>query len=439
MRSRTYKTIAVLVLLFIVVLTGMAIFWRDRKPEYLYSDSLRNDFPKNLIVAHRKGMVKLCYAPICGQYQKQAEVLNIAPRQIVFMGDYILGYQGTTLYRWDKNLTSSIRRDLGQITAIAANSQNAFVAVGQNFIILNQDLEEVSRLLLFSRAYKAVDSIVICQNTAYLLDDIRIPIYLFRIDITHPASPKIIGIIELSMKYGHAYEQWLIPQLNQWLISYISNYDFGYRRGQSIHVTFMKMDKEKASDTSPEARTRLNELLGKDGTGIHFIRLTDWNDLKNEYNRFADGKPYFILGITPLPPTWAIVRSYPESIHQPEIKYQLVKISSVQEKIAFVYTLALPDFTDLRRVGGISRAMLIKYQSDYLFISPGAKVKVPSWGYLFFREPAWRQETLEEYAFEGIDNMDILQILDVKDRPTVLFTSNLKRYGIQGITDLLPY
>ncbi len=221
---------------FLCIGTITLYLWKIQQPisnpTSLNPSILREDFPKNLVISGRKGMVKLKYDPTSQQYQKVAELKNVSFRELFGDANNIFSYKDDTIYRIGKDFTINVSKKVGKISSMAVNDENVFIAVETDFIILNKELEEVSRLFLEIRMDKEIDNIIIHDNKAYLMDNIRYPIYLFCVDVTNIKLPKIITTIFLLDVEIYPLNQWLNTEDEQWLLTYYSP----KRGAYNIHI-----------------------------------------------------------------------------------------------------------------------------------------------------------------------------------------------------------
>lgn len=126
-------------------------------------------------------------------------------------------YFDTLLEEMHHLLRSDKKRFLGPwtvlIDSLASSDKAIFVSTYGNFIAFDKNFNKLSSVQL----YDAQD-ILIYKNTAYLLDDIVFPLYIYRVDIENPENLKITERISIKGPNQHLYDQWINPELNQWLV-----------------------------------------------------------------------------------------------------------------------------------------------------------------------------------------------------------------------------
>ncbi len=515
--------IAICVLSVVAVLISVPYLLQE-EPESLNPNILRKDFPNHLIIASRNGLVKFVYDSSIRQYKKIATIKNIVARQIVSINKEIFCYQDDTVYRINEDFVIHSYKKLGKISVIESSGQNIFLASTKEFIILNKDLEEVSRITLPIPEEKVVENIIIYNNIAYLLDNAILPIYLFCIDIKNIKVPRVIRYITMLLKWGNAYNQWLNPELGQWLICYgqletsseAGHFIFIDSMIDSVRPHFEKKDfikpeeivrkLKKATQKKEPNSFSLKKKLSKgfqqqinlynekfmeedlfDNLIVEFnyllkipnlsekirwesklenstIELNNWLFLKEIYpdelsiltinydcrkdndslmddrHRFADGYWYYILGITPIPPTFAIISPRSSKLYQHGNCY-LVQINSENKKIQFYNSLYLKNFLPIfitEHYYYVNKPV-IKYKEDYLFLSPSMQINTDWTAHSTDRRIIPQLQYEEKKAKDKKMHVNLIKIVDVKDKPKVIFSKDFDEYGLDGILDILAY
>jgi hypothetical protein len=326
-------------ILIIAVIGGLWI-WEDQA----YADSTEATFPQGLIVASQNGLVGLVYDPSKQTYQKQAEIAlsdtikggRVYPEQIVAFDNYIFVRLGNKILRFNRKLEKSISKKCGKIGALATDGKSILVAAERSLIILNENLEELDRVgfefgEVYKYAEKDVHDILIHENTAYLLDDVVTPLFLFRVNIKDPKHIRVTERIEFDDVNAHLDRQWLNVELGQWIV--IQSYCSQMGSGQVVHIYSMRGGKKELAKEEVYCFQGMPRgIPGEKGVGIE------------------------IIGITDLPPILAIVRDAEE-------KYHLSQINSENNKISFSSVIDLDDFRTFREV-------IIKRKDNYLFVAP---------------------------------------------------------------------
>jgi hypothetical protein len=458
MNSKTRILIGILII-GIVVISGLWIC-KDRA----YPEPLKRTFPQGLIVASQNGLVNLVYNPSKQMYEKQAEVaLSDIIKEVVVLDNYIFISLRNKVLRFDSRLEKSISKKFGKIGTLATDNKNIFVAAEGSFIVLTKDLEELDRVKLefngYTRPEKNAHDILIYKNTAYLLDNIMRPLFLFRVNIQDPKNIQITEKIKFHGINAHLDEQWLNPELNQWLIIQSYGHRGGY--GQTVHIYSMdegkeplttkkifssivreeyyditldegivKIDKVKGNYVTDE---RINITLVKPQEVDLTIKIfSKWNNIIYTENIALNKNrtSYLVTGYNKerhnIPIKTVEVYSNGKLIHKGsfykekgfkirgitnlppvwaiiqdrEENYYLTQVKSENNKVLFSNLLDLDDIDTYKKV-------IIKHKDNYLFVAP--------------------------------ENRRLLKIIDIEQQPKVILSKDLSEFNVRAIIDILPY
>ena len=324
-------------LIIVIILFGSWWVWRGQA----YSEPLEKTFPHGLIVASHNVLVNLVYNPSKQTYEKQGEI--ILPDRltkplrgftkiigIVSCDNYIFVSTEYEVLKINGKFEKIGTKKFEKIGALATDNKSIFISAENSFIALDKNLRELNRVELGKNAH----DILIYRDTAYLLDDMMIPFFLFRVNIENPKNIQIKQKIEFTDINAHLYTQWLNPGLDQWAVLYEYGHRGGY--GQVILVYSINDGNEPLAGQKTFSCRRIPEVK-MEGLSIR--------------------------GITNLPPIWAIVRDVKD-------KYYLAQISSENNKIAFLKLLELTDIATDEKI-------IIKRREDYLFIASDAYLARP--------------------------------------------------------------
>ncbi|SNQ59693.1 HEAT repeat domain-containing protein [Candidatus Methanoperedens nitratireducens] len=180
-------------------------------------------------------LIKLVYDNVNMIYKKQvayepvdANALTISEKSIFVATSKAILHLNTNLEKVDEInidtlfedkhhlLLSNKKKYLGSwvlIDSLASSDKAVFISTYGNFIALDKSFKKLSSVQL----YDAHD-VLIYKNTAYLLDDIVSPFYVYRVDIENPENIQITERISIKGPNQHLSDQWINPELNQWLI-----------------------------------------------------------------------------------------------------------------------------------------------------------------------------------------------------------------------------
>lgn len=99
------------------------------------------------------------------------------------------------------------------------HDDHVYIGTGGDLVILSSKLEQLARLdLKIKRKGKEVHDIFVQDGQAYLLDNRRVPVLIFRADVAAPAKPKVLQRIWTSGTYAHLTHQWVGKRSKRWAI-----------------------------------------------------------------------------------------------------------------------------------------------------------------------------------------------------------------------------
>lgn len=323
------------ILIGILFVFGFLLFKAESHSEFL-----KGPLPTNLLVASQNGLINFTYDQSKKIYVKKSEVYlfdvfdkitgkDTYPEQIVTCNNYIFVRLQNKILRIDYKFKNPVSKKFGSTGALATDGKNIFVSADNFFIALDLDLKELSRVDIDKNAH----NILIYKNTAYLLDNIVTPVYLFRIDLSRLKNIQITDRFELHGIYAHLDGQWINPELGQWLV--IQSYSHQGGCGQIVHIYSIDKSKDRIAP---------QEIFSYSIAGLM--------------------KGFRIVNETPLPPIWAVLQDKGGKFH-------LAKIDSKNNKVSFSKIFQLDGFQDSLYTTGAN-----KQKDDFLFITSGDLLKV---------------------------------------------------------------
>jgi len=322
---------AILPLVILVMIAAVIISLSVQNQEGNTPRSERRDSPEGLVLVHREGLVALAYPTENGTCDKRAELPLQGARAVIACGDIIFVSTEDELLVFDRTFAQSTSRKFGKMGAIATDGQNVFVGADGSFIALSRDLQELDRVRLEFEGPvhpdKNAHDILIYGDTAYLLDNIMGPLYLFRADIKDPTNLQIQESIVFQGINAHLERQWLNPELNQWCV--VQSFAHRGGSGKIVHIYRMDEGKEQTAAQAIFSQLRIPE--------------------KKE-------EGFDIKGATHSPPIWAAVQDVEE-------KYYLARVESTDNRLSFSDLFQL-HFSDRHR------DIILRRRDDYLFIAP---------------------------------------------------------------------
>jgi hypothetical protein len=160
-------------------------------------------------------------------------------------------HNGTLEAMWDRKSSPSYRSlsadetkqgldSYEQVQVAIYDDGKIYVAANKSLIILDEQLKEVGYLSPLSRdgvyQYKAIDDIMVIDNTAFLVDDIASPLFVFSVDISDAARPTLIHSFGVGGVYGTITNQWFDDASGEWCIQRSTS--SGYSGDQYLVICF---------------------------------------------------------------------------------------------------------------------------------------------------------------------------------------------------------
>ncbi|HEX2066484.1 MAG TPA: hypothetical protein VHI93_06700 [Candidatus Thermoplasmatota archaeon] len=140
--------------------------------------------------------------------------------------------EGSRLLKLDAELRELARIALPRIGTLAFRDGVVWVATPWNLTAHDAGLRETARVAIpipHHPAMKAIDGIMVENGTAFLIDDIVMPFFLFRVDVRDPAQPTYVDRHDLASSQSPRW-QWLDAAGRTWFVENI----FGGREGSSV-------------------------------------------------------------------------------------------------------------------------------------------------------------------------------------------------------------
>ena len=297
-------------------------------------------FPSEIVVATQAGLTKLVFDSAKNSYATENGFFLPNVKSIVSFDGYVFAATESEVIKLNSKLEKVGSKkfegvkDFPSIGSIATDNKHLFVGAEGSFIALNKELEELSRVDLnfgdFFKNFKGknVHDILLYKDTAYLLDNIMYPVYLYRVDIKNPKELKIISDDSIEDIYAHLDGQWLNPEEEQWAV--IQSYSHMGGSGQKVHLFPIK------EDTGPSYKV------------IDNYTYSTAPEKKT--------KGFRIEAVTPLPPVWAVVEDA-------EDKYYLAQIKSDGNELFF------EDFFELSDIAP-NTEIVLGNKNNYVFVAP---------------------------------------------------------------------
>ncbi|HHH76552.1 MAG TPA: hypothetical protein ENL03_05970 [Phycisphaerae bacterium] len=172
--------------------------------------------------------------------------------------------------------------------SMAADVNGLYVSYGGDFICYDVDLKEVARIELEVSAGKKKNAhdILVHNGTAFLLDNVMYPIYVFTVDVSKLAEAKIVHRTELQGINHHLVSQWLSDKSSCWYILSSSS----HRGGRNQEVNYARFDGKKLKFIEAESPSWFWSRRGGETKGTSVLAVTKsvpaWAVLKEKNNQF---------------------------------------------------------------------------------------------------------------------------------------------------------
>ncbi|MDA3864547.1 MAG: hypothetical protein PF689_11840 [Deltaproteobacteria bacterium] len=136
------------------------------------------------------------------------------------------------------------------------HDNHLLLGTGRDFVVLNSRFRKIARLdLNIHKRGKEVHDITVHNGQALLLDNIRVPILIFRVNISNPAQPRVIERINEDGIYAHLVHQWVDVPKKRWGI-FMNTHG---RCGTTQHLLLLKL----YPDTTKSSPDTIQSKLGK--------------------------------------------------------------------------------------------------------------------------------------------------------------------------------
>ncbi|MBU1218219.1 hypothetical protein KKF34_14385 [Myxococcota bacterium] len=220
---------------------------------------------------------------------------------------------GKYIYAVDKKLLAHPvwkTKEGFKIGAATIHKNNILIASQGSLIILNAQFKEVSRVDFKLSRQKEGHDIIMNGDEAMILDNVVIPIFLFRVDISNPEKPVLLDRIQDMATWAHLKFQWLDTKSKRWAVLRTSS----NRCGTTESILTMDI---KTPASPVEHKSGRDHFMEKSDSILNIF--TPWTYSSGHCNRFAVGfKKKF-----PMKRRKLIMRSkkhkHPEMISMPAI------------------------------------------------------------------------------------------------------------------------
>ena len=190
--------------------------------------SLPDLFAPSLVVFTDSRALRLDFSSTEGRYVVARNV-SLAARGPVLLGDSIYArngmYEATKVLRLDRNLVEQQNWTVEKLGAMHRHGDALLVAANRSLFALRPDLSRIGNVTTPYPGmegnewyYKMVDSIVVHDNVAYLVDDVWVPFYFYRVDVTNLGQMNILETKQLGGAATSYRKQWIDPDADVWVV-----------------------------------------------------------------------------------------------------------------------------------------------------------------------------------------------------------------------------
>lgn len=108
-------------------------------------------------------------------------------------------------------------RELSGHHTLATDGDILFTAYEDGFLSFDADLDQLGETSLpEDLAGKHMEDVLIHDGVAYVVDNVVVPMYLFRLDVSDPTAPSYLEVLETVGIGQSLHQQWLEPDANRW-------------------------------------------------------------------------------------------------------------------------------------------------------------------------------------------------------------------------------
>ncbi len=336
-------------------------------------------FPDMITIIAGNGVYLLAFNSEIDQYEKALFSRNSGLVDGVYCGKDLYLFKHNEVIRLNEKFEKVDSRKLKKIDSIATDDRNVFLSANGFFIALDPELNVLSKVSLKCHdSNKNAHDILLYKKTAYLLDNIIYPIFVFKVDISNPASMSISGQVEFEGINPHLDMQWINPAKGHWNI--VESFDVHGGSGQIAHIFPLNgSGKEISQQTLYE---RVIESKSKD-------------------------KGQKLFAVTPIPPVWGVIRNSEKKLvfsfikaNGSKLKFIKYKLNNV-EMIDGIHSLFDSNISDSEKI------TLAKHGNSNILIASSA-------GKLF-------------------------HIINTSVKPRIVFSQNLQSLKINRILRIIPH
>ncbi len=294
------KKIFILIVIIIIALVSIIFF--NRTKDFSRSIEFETFYLSNSDDPYtRDTLVKLEY----NSNLESPEDLVISTKK--WPGEALGGVQSgkdvVIIHKRDENKLISLKEDFSEKNSISFGNIRTFrifdefiyVCGEGDLIVLNYDLEEMGRIDLNLKGWedpKDAHDIIVYQDIAYLLDNLVVPTYILKVDVSSKENMEILETREIFGVYTSLLFHWLNPELKQWLIIISESGRFGSSNSIGVYST-----EEVSLINRQNIYSSIRDFEGLDKTEISGIKIAAVTDFSPAWAIISD-EGLFLAKIT---------------------------------------------------------------------------------------------------------------------------------------------
>lgn len=188
--------------------------------------------------------VAATYVPEGGR--RVTSVATFGDGYAVTEADAAMGADRSRLAVLDAGMDPRETRDLAGHHTLATDGGAVHTASADGFRSFDSDLNPLGEASLPDEyAGKHMEDVLVDDGVAYVVDNVVAPKYLFRIDVSDPAAPSYLEVLETTAVGQSLHQQWLDPDANRWRCLQSTS----HRRGGEQYVIVTPMEYSAASES----------------------------------------------------------------------------------------------------------------------------------------------------------------------------------------------
>jgi hypothetical protein len=128
-----------------------------------------------------------------------------------------LGQDSVSVRLLDRSLSTRTSVAVDEDSSLAFEGGTVYTASRQGLTVYDDELSRLGRATL-PEAYsdKHMETVAVFDGNAYVVDDVMVPVYLFRADVADATAPAYAEVVNVSGVNISLDQQWFVPAENRW-------------------------------------------------------------------------------------------------------------------------------------------------------------------------------------------------------------------------------